>query len=97
MSNGIRKPVALTLFTTTHHVPLNPLFIAIIDPLTGSPTTTSFDGRSVALVGPTLITPHFFVGPSGLEFHAPNPIIGPGTQAVKIDGLSVAFVGETFN
>ena len=87
------QPVALTGYLTTHTTTFP---AGIIDPLTGSPTTTSPEGFGLALVGPTLITTHVFVGPSGPEVHAPNPIVSVGSQVVKVDGLPVAFILDSF-
>jgi uncharacterized Zn-binding protein involved in type VI secretion len=87
------RPVALTGYLTTHTTTFP---AGIVDPLTGSPSTTSPEGFSLAVVGPTLITTHVFVGPSGPELHTPNPIVSLGSQIVKVDGLSVAFIGDAF-
>jgi uncharacterized Zn-binding protein involved in type VI secretion len=87
------RPVALTGYTTTHTT-VYPA--GAIDPLTGSPTTTTPEGFGLALVGPTLITAHVFVGPGGAEIHTPNPIVSPGSIVTKVDGLPVAFIGDAF-
>jgi uncharacterized Zn-binding protein involved in type VI secretion len=87
------QPVALTGYLTTHTTTYP---AGIIDPLTGSPTTSSPEGFGLAVVGTTLITTHVFVGPSGPELHTPNPIVSPGSQIVKVDGLPVAFIGDAF-
>jgi uncharacterized Zn-binding protein involved in type VI secretion len=87
------QPVALTGYVTSHTTTFP---AGIVDPLTGSPTTTSPEGFGLAVVGLTLITPHVFVGPSGPELHTPNPIVSLGSVVVKVDGLPVAFIGDSF-
>lgn len=83
------RPVALTGYTTTHFVAPG---VGIVDPLSGSPTTKTPEGFGLAIVGLTQITGH----PFGNQFHAPNPIISPGSVVVKVDGLPVAFIGDVF-
>ncbi len=86
MALGLRRQIALIGMPTTHGA-------LIAGP--GSPTVSGPGGRGLVLVGPTLIAPHVLPGP---EFHAPNPVqAGSGTQVVKVDNFSVAFVGDSFN
>lgn len=85
----VLRKAATVGMPTTHGVPVSPK-IPPIPP----PTTTTPDGRGLVVVGPNHIAPHVF----GNQFHQPNPVLaGSGSQVVKVDGLPVAFVGDTFS
>ncbi len=69
---------------TTHGVPVLP-------PV--PPTTVSTpDGRGLVALGRIQIGPHTL----GDAFHAPNAVVVGGSLIVKVDGLPVAFVGDSF-